>query len=238
MLKGHLRGILDLAIDPTCLVPGQQQDEIMLFSASSDREIRRWRISLSSAEEMAAEPIVAHETSVNRILFEDATAGDDDMDADADVWTASSDKTVKHLVRSRSWEADTVLEHPDFVRDVVVDQEDGWVVTACRDEDVRVWSAASGEVACVYQGHYEEVTGLVLVRGEGGVGKRVVSVSIDGTVRVWSLDPEVIKRTSEEAKKAEEGVVEEDEVEEEKKGGGMLTAEEEAELAELMEDSD
>lgn len=126
-----------------------------------------------------------------------------------------------------------MLPHPDFVRDIVVDVDGGWVVTACRDEEVRVWDAASGKLACVYSGHYEEVTGLTLA--ELGGKKVVVSVGIDGTVRNWSLDNADVRRTREEAEKAQDGEVEVVQAEAPK---GMLTAEEEAELADLMDDDD
>ena len=100
----------------------------MIFSAGSDREIRRWLVTSTSASQIdAAEPIIEHETSVYKLRF----------DADDDLWTASADGTVKCLVRERGWKADTVLQHPDFVRDVIVGER--WVVTACRDEGVRVW---------------------------------------------------------------------------------------------------
>lgn len=228
VLKGHIRGILDLAIDPY----SSSSEEIVLFSASSDREIRSWKIMQTSAQEIAA-PILAHATSVNKLRFEG------DVNSEGDLWTASADKTAAHLVRSRNWESDTTLQHPDFVRDVVFSPQDNFVVTACRDEEVRVWNASSGDLACVYSGHYEEVTGLTLTKGEGG--NRIVSVSIDGTVRVWSLEAEEVKRVREEAERAESGGVEvegEEEKKKKKKEEGMLTAEEEAELAELMEDDD
>lgn len=170
-------------------------------------------------------PILAHETSVYKLRF----------DADGDLWTASADKTARHLVRSRGWEADTTLLHPDFVRDVVVSERAGLVVTACRDEEVRVWDASSGDLVCTYSGHFEEVTGLALVEG----GRKVVSVSIDGTVRKWSLERNDMARYLEEAKREEEsGDAAEDQQVPVEGSGSMLTAEEEAELAELMEDDD
>ncbi|KAJ9630756.1 hypothetical protein H2203_001280 [Taxawa tesnikishii (nom. ined.)] len=210
VLKGHIRGILDLAIDPY----SSSSEEIVLFSASSDREIRSWKIMQTSAQEIAA-PILAHATSVNKLRFEG------DVNSEGDLWTASADKTAAHLVRSRNWESDTTLQHPDFVRDVVFSPQDNFVVTACRDEEVRVWNASSGDLA--------------------ERGNRIVSVSIDGTVRVWSLEAEEVKRVREEAERAESGGVEvegEEEKKKKKKEEGMLTAEEEAELAELMEDDD
>lgn len=228
-LKGHARGILDLTIDPA----SSSEKEVVLFSADSVKDIRRWKISLSSAVELPEQPIRAHETSVNRLRFEVSSADGDD---DADLWTASSDNTAQHLVRSRNWAADTTLSHPDFVRDVVVDQDAGLVITACRDEGVRAWNASTGGLTCLFDGHYEEVTGLTLVPGtDGQRANRVVSVSIDGTVRTWSLDATEMQKIREEAEQRENGV-EEPEKEEVKES--MLTAEEEAELAELMDSDD
>ena len=223
-LKGHTKSLQDLAIDPLSIPEGvaAPPDHFILFSASSDREIRRWRISVDTASELPEsieKPILAHETSVYKVCF----------DSDGDLWTASADKTAKHLVRSRGWEADTTLRHPDFVRDVVVSEEIGVVATACRDEEVRVWDLASGDLVCTYSGHFEEVTGLVVM------AKTVVSVSIDGTLRRWGLERNDMLAYEEQLKKE---VVGDGGGEEEKKGGSDLTAEEEAELAEMMDESD
>ncbi|KAK3071923.1 hypothetical protein LTR53_007769 [Teratosphaeriaceae sp. CCFEE 6253] len=225
-LKGPAKAIQDLIVDPLGLP--EELDEapggFVLFSASSDREIRRWYVGRCKAYELpdsVETPILAHETSVYKLRFDD----------DGDLWTASADKTARHLVRSRGWEADIVLPHPDFVRDVVVTGERaGLVVTACRDEEVRVWDASSGDLVCTYSGHYEEETGLALVAESG-----VVSVSIDGTVRRWSLERREIARYLEEVEREKDGLGKEGGAEGE---GGRLTAEEEAELAELMDDED
>ncbi|TKA22670.1 hypothetical protein B0A50_07763, partial [Salinomyces thailandicus] len=153
-LKGHVKALQDLAIDPFSLPEqGGAATSFELFSASSDREIRRWFISRTAAYELPEsleKPILAHETSVYKLRF----------DGSGDLWTASADKTAKHLIRDRGWEAETVLPHPDFVRDVVVAELAGVVVTACRDEEVRVWGLGSGELVCVYEGHFEEVMAL------------------------------------------------------------------------------
>ena len=221
-LKGHTKSLQHFAIDPFSLPEDATEppDHFILFSASSDREIRRWHISLESSDELPESlerPILAHETSVYKLLF----------DNDGDLWTASADKTAKHLVRERNWEPDTVLDHHDFVRDVVVAEDLGYIITACRDEEVRVWDPPSQGIICMYSGHFEEVTGLVLM------GRSVVSVSIDGTIRRWGLEKKDIEEYQEELRKEAAG--------EDSGGGGgekksMLTAEEEAELAELMDD--
>lgn len=63
----------------------------------------------------------------------------------------------------------------------------------------------------------------------------VASVSIDGTIRRWSLKQvdllKAIEEKREEDKDKEKPIVEE-------KKGSLLTVEEERELAELMEDDD
>ncbi|KAF2640748.1 WD domain-containing protein [Massarina eburnea CBS 473.64] len=223
-LKGHTRAILALALDPLEYEP--DKESAVVFSAGSDREIRRWTIGVTKAEEIKDEPspILVHETSVSSLSF----------DSDGDLWTASADHTAKCLSRTQSFAPDTSFEHADYVRDAVVDEAGGWVVTACRDENVRVWEKGSGKLHHVFVGHWEEVTGLVMVGGRNGRG--VVSVGIDGTLRRWKLDAKALAEAIKEAEDEKDGVVKEEEGEGEKKP--VMTEEEEAELAALMEDSD
>ncbi|KAI4649839.1 uncharacterized protein J4E79_009685 [Alternaria viburni] len=216
-LKGHTRGILALALDPADYEPSKET--VTVFSAGSDREIRRWTIGLTSASEVEPSPIIAHETSIDALHF----------DSDGDLWTASADKTAKCLSRGREWEEDSTFEHPDFVRDVAIDEDGGWLVSVCRDEEVRVWDKSSGKLHHTFSGHFEEVTGLLLL------GQRVISVSIDATVRQWSLKPQELAKAIQEAE--DERLGKEEDKEPERKEG-MMTAEEEAELAELLGDSD
>jgi WD40 repeat protein len=143
------------------------------------------------------------------------------------LWTASADKTGKCLNRDEAWAVDTVLEHPDFVRAIVVDELGGWVVTGCRDEEVRIWEKGSGQLFHTYSGHFEEVTGLCVVRDQ------IVSVSIDGTVRQWSLKKEDLERAKEEIKAGKER-----KMDQKPTIDSTLTEEEERELAELMDESD
>ena len=224
---GHTRGILDLAVDPFTYPssPLAEHDgaSILIFSAGSDREIRTWRISddLSTASEIDADkPVLQHETSVYRLRF----------DADGDLWTASADGTVKCLSREREWQADTTLVHGDYVRAVAVDERGGWVVSAGRDEDVKIWDKASGKLHHTFSGHFEEITGMLLT------GQMVVTVSIDATIRRWSLKSEDLGKAVTEAEQAKNGVEKEEKVVQKK---GMITDDEERELAELMgSDSD
>ncbi|QIX01496.1 hypothetical protein AMS68_007013 [Peltaster fructicola] len=217
-LKGHAGAIQDLQIDPLSW-PTDRRDPLesfVVFSAGSDRVIRQWQIGLHAGFELPTsidKPILAHETSVWKIYF----------DSSGDLWTASADKTAKHLVRNRGWEPDSIFTHPDYVKDLVVSETLGLAVTACRDEEVRVWDIASGKLLCTYTGHFEEVTSLLLLRSN------VVSTSIDGTIRQWSLERNDMQRFAEE--------LEQDRRDQPQAHSSVATtAEEDAELEALMED--
>ncbi|KAI9846196.1 MAG: hypothetical protein M1837_004310 [Sclerophora amabilis] len=219
-LKGSSRGVLGFSVDPLDSTP----DAAVVFSAGSIGEIRRWTIGLDAAGEAQDAPSIReHETSVYKIRF----------DADGDLWTASADKTAKCLARDQGWKPDTVLPHPDFVKDVVVDEAGGKVITACRDEEIRVWDRATGDLYHTFSGHYEEVTGLAIQ------ARLLISVSIDCTIRKWSLKPDdlMVAIAAEKDKEKREEKEKEKEKEKGKEKESLLTQDEEDELAELMDDS-
>lgn len=230
MLKAPGRGILDLAVDPETLnYDGENEEgDIIVFSASSLGEIRRWAIKkdLSMAKEIESDkPITQHETSVYKLSF----------DIDGDLWTASADTTIHCLSRHHSFTPSLTLQHSDYVRSVAIDEVGGYVISAGRDEDVKVWNKGSGELRGVYEGHWEEVMGVVVV------GRRVVSGGIDGTVRVWGLDKQSLERATKEAEDVRNGVEEVEVVEEEGEGKENpfgIDEDEMRELEELMEEGE
>ncbi|KYK54183.1 hypothetical protein DCS_06140 [Drechmeria coniospora] len=218
-----------LAVDPVATAA----DAVVVFSASSDPHIRRWQITLDGCQQLPDSfhdrpgverpTIEEHDTSVYKLVF--------DVDGDeTDLWTASADGTAKCLARSRNFVADDVFAHGDFVRAVLV--TDHWVITAGRDEHVKVWDRVTGKLYCQLEGHFEEVTELVMLRNAQGLPDKFCSVSIDRTIRTWPLDKaeldDVVRKIHEPPMPTTETPA----------GGGdkLLTAEEEAELAELMDD--
>ncbi|RYP89365.1 hypothetical protein DL770_004427 [Monosporascus sp. CRB-9-2] len=222
-----MMAVQHLTIDPVFSGP----DAVVLVSASSDPHIRRWRVRLDGFEQIheaspdepgALRPtILEHDTTVYRLLFD--TEGEE-----TDLWTASGDGTAKSLSRGRNFAPDDTIEHGDHVRAVAL--TDQWVITAGRDEDIKVWDRSSGKLYCTLEGHYDEVTDLILLDG----ASRVVSISIDGTVRTWSLDARELDRVNKEKEDKAKGVEKETPAE---LAEGLMTAEEEAELAALMEEA-
>ena len=231
VLKGHARGILDLALDPDSYdhndIPADGIQEAVVFSAGSDREIRQWRVSLEKAEQVDPEnPLLVHETSVYALRFDD----------DGDLWTASADGTAKCLSRFRKFQPEATIQHDDYVRAVALEEVGGYVVTAGRSEDVKVWDRGSGNLIKTYDGHYEEISGLVMLQ------QRCVSVGIDGTVRLWDLTPATLGHARDQSQRRSEKLETSDEFsnirqQDESEHGG-LTAEEERELDELMHEDD
>lgn len=216
-ISPQCRSIESIVIDPLSspeaptVVFSTSQREIFQMALPALSEINPASVKLSG-------PIVAHETSVYSLHF----------DGEGDLWTASADKTAKRLVRENGWQVDTVLPHPDFVRDIVTHDKYGLVLTACRDEEVRVWNRGTGALVHVFSGHYEEVTSLALS------GDWLLSASIDATLRRWSLAPADLQQAVQEAANP---VLAQD-VPEPQDDLGMLTAEEEAELRALMENEE
>lgn len=221
-----MMAIQHLAIDPVESGP----DQVVLVSASSDPHIRRWRIRVADFEQLQEttqndpktprHAILEHETTVYRLLF--------DLEGEeVDLWTASGDGTAKCLLRQKCFVADDTIQHGDHVRAVALAEP--WVVTAGRDEDVKVWDRLSGKLYSTLDGHFDEVTDLLTLPG----GNRVVSVSIDGTVRTWSLSGKDLDQFNKEKEERAKGVKKEEPAQ---SSENLMTAEEEAELAALMED--
>lgn len=222
--------VQSLAVDPIM----SSDDEIIVISAGSDPQIRRWKIRLDGWDQLVdAEPgkpsverrsLLVHETGVYKAVFDRCVD-------EIDLWSASGDGTVKCLERGRGFTVDQVITHGDHVRAVAITDEH--VVTAGRDEDLKFWDKATLALICVLQGHYDEVTDLVILAKGHGHEDRLISVSIDGTIRTWPLDKAGLDvAVQEQVKPAGDA----EGVEQAEDSADMLTAEEEAELAELMDD--
>jgi len=286
-LKGHTRGILDIAIDPLSSIG--QEDSAYVLSASSTPEIRSWQVSYESATETTSTlagnteaannstpkvktiadtaPVTVHDTSVNKLLFSPSSSSQDPFEHD--LYTASSDNTAKLLTRPVAaseavamtrppkWESADTFTHPDWVRCIALDSATSLLVTGCRDEDVRVWDTSSGECIRTLTGHFDSVEGVCIVNGAcGGPGmqdkpedkvanvieKWIVSISLDGTLRRWSLDGSVEEKQSDEVDEShDDGTLNSSQTNRDVESGGKkqvmtATEEEDRELAELMAD--
>lgn len=227
-----MMSLQSLAIDPVL----STRDELVIVSASSDPHVRRWRLredggsvipeeAVREGEER--ETIEEHETSVYKVLFD--AAGDE-----VDLWTASADGTAKCLSRERKFTVDDTFEHGDFVKGLAITESH--VVTGGFSEDIKVWDRTSGALLHTISAHFDEITDFAIVRGEGGKGEVLCSVSIDCTIRTWPLDRQSLDAAVEAIRKAAEITGDQPDAKKEEGKPGLMTADEEAELAALMED--
>ena len=70
--------------------------------------------------------------------------------------------------------------------------DDGCFVTGCDDGMVAMWSTATGECAARMRGHEHAVT-AALCADVPTQGRRAVTASRDGTVRVWKYEGDMGK---------------------------------------------
>ena len=144
------------------------------------------------------------------------------------------------------------ISHPDYVKAVLwisVPSRTStaeYIITACTDETVQIWDAtslASGGVSAplaVIEGHAHEVNKLKMAHlrnDEGASEPHLVSTSLDGTLRRWPLSQIMAGGVSEAHKQTDPDRTHDPH--QLKTGNGAvtaMTAEEEAELAELMDD--
>ena len=138
-------------------------------------------------------------------------------------------------------EPPTTLDHSDYVRAVATSLDGRYVFTGGREEDICVWNAASADLVGKWRGHYDEIMALCIAGTKDKAGnERLVSSGIDATIRVWEVGITEtegwgkgwLKAGDEEAI----GSAEDDEASEKDKATTIgLTAEEEQELAQLMD---
>jgi WD40 repeat protein/serine/threonine protein kinase len=77
--------------------------------------------------------------------------------------------------------------HVGQVRSVLFEPEGRRLASAGDDGAVRLWLSDTGESDRVFYAHPAPVKSLVLAPGGEGRGPRLVSGSVDGTIRVWDL---------------------------------------------------
>ena len=59
------------------------------------------------------------------------------------------------------------------------------IASGSRDETVRLWDAASGELLRTFEGHSDDVNSVAF----GPDGERIASGSWDETIRLWGPEP-------------------------------------------------
>ncbi|GHJ84326.1 hypothetical protein NliqN6_0728 [Naganishia liquefaciens] len=234
-LKEHTRPVEALALaEPGHL--GSSANEAIFYSADSMGVIRSWLVKRDEDDVAVTmkDLFEGHHTSVPDLLI-----------GEGGLWSASVDNQVLFhpIPRTQPPQSPTPIVHPDYVKSLCLlpsafHPTAPLLLTGSVDEDIRVYDvsdilenasrgddASAKEIANV-KGHFGEVSSLKcwIKEGEGGKEPWVVSASLDGTLRRWSmkdiLNPPAIPS------------------DDEKPETPIMTEDEERELAELLASDD
>ncbi|EEB05096.1 fungal protein [Schizosaccharomyces japonicus yFS275] len=190
-----------------CIV--REPGSCVIWTCGGESSIRCWSISRESVQPID-DAFWGHQSNVYSLVF--------DTMNDGSVWTASADSTVREWSLYPQLREETKLEHSEHCTDVLQ-----WpcsiVVTACRDGSIHLWNGSGGECLRTLHGHSDKVTKLLKWKN------LLLSGSLDTTIAIWDVPRilegrSIVKPTDSNSQNADD----------------ILTAEELAELEELMSD--
>lgn len=164
----QLKYIYSQNASPYCLA--YTLNGLYLLSGDLNKELKLWEID--TAKEFRK--IVGHTDIVSDISFNSQgqqiiTAG---FDGKVKVWDLLSGMLINKL------------NHPYAVYSAACHPVSKSIITGSSDRIIRIWDPASGKVLHSLYGHSGGVTSLQISTD----GKRLVSCSVDGEIKVWDLD--------------------------------------------------
>ena len=162
--RGNAGAVHAVVMDP---------DGVHFLTGSSDGTVKRWRIDEREDVGEAVATWEAHEGTVTAIAFH---ANRVDF-----FFTASQDGTVKLWSNGDARPLDTFDGHDGAVTSLVV--LDDQFLTASEDRTIRQWEIVSGEPLATRRGHSDGITSIALQPD----GTRVLTLSRDGTARLWRI---------------------------------------------------
>ena len=114
--KGHKRGVESLVLDV---------DQLFFYSGSSDTSIKKWNLETKEC----VYTWNAHLTSIYSLYLFDETLYSVSADKEAKIWDLNQYKCVSSFA------------HDDFVKCILPLHEGTYVVTGCRDGNIRIFNA-------------------------------------------------------------------------------------------------
>eukprot|EP01134_Creolimax_fragrantissima_P001216 CFRG1216T1 len=156
------------SIEAICVGP----DADIVYTASSDGTIRMWDVRTGVCEG----EITGHDTSVYCMV----------LSGDNILYTGSADKTVRRWdVVARQQTA--IFKHKDWVTALCI--VGSALCTGLRNGQIMVWDADDvKEPPVSIVGHFDQVTSIFQPMGDDTEeGRRIISGSLDGTVRQWQI---------------------------------------------------
>ena len=141
-----------------------------VISASSDGNLKLWDL----------------QTGENTLLLRGHYALVSDVAVTRDGQIAASigwDQTL-HLWDLRRREADSNCGHENAVEKIIVSPCGKWILTASKDQSIKIWDSTTYCVHRTLKGHKHWVSDIAISPD----GCRIVSASWDTTIKIWSFD--------------------------------------------------
>ncbi|PKI82676.1 hypothetical protein MVES1_003972 [Malassezia vespertilionis] len=253
--REHLRPVVCITTLPPCPDAGFRSDAFYAFSADSMGRVLQSAIVFDDAAERSAHAAVLRElngpeTGVLDMVATWRVYGPEEDQWGADIWVSSSDESVRRFPLSEGARekfvpgrvshagaqvgtaaplmADALLSIPASASAIlplgVSDGEKDALITGDVQGELEVWCMEPVHKFAAHEGHWHEITHLDRWLRAEDKTLWIVSTSLDGTVRRWPL-PRLLTTEAQRDTETRPAAV-----------GVALTAEEEAELTELMDD--
>jgi len=159
-LKSPGNGVCALSMSPDGkhLASVEYPGRMRIFEMDTGREVRSWRVQESNLWAVAWSPVG------DKI----ATGGFGPVK----IWDPNTERQLKSLPHKGG--VDWLSWSPDGK----------YVTSATRDQQIRIWNAASGRQIHSFRGH----TGWVRCAAWSPDGNRIASAGNDGTIKIWTTD--------------------------------------------------
>jgi len=173
VLTGHQAAVRAIAFS---------RDGRCLASGAADGEVRVWRPQ--DGQELA---VYHFRSPVNALDF---YAGED-RGAERALLFGGGAGELEILDLGQVKPRLSVRAHGEAVTAVAVSRDGGLLATGSIDRTVKLWDAATGELAATLRGHTEAVSAVVFLPGD----LLLASAGFDATVRFWDLFEEKLRDT-------------------------------------------
>ncbi|NJN57303.1 MAG: hypothetical protein HC879_07250 [Leptolyngbyaceae cyanobacterium SL_5_9] len=162
ILRGHTTGVVSLAFS----LDGQ-----WLASGDTDAHtVKLWDLKTGEC----LKTFEGHITWVDTLVFSpDGQTLAIGLDQCIMLWDVNSEQSPKKLDRQRNWVSDVTFS------------PDGQLLVSCTDYDIQVWDAKTGQLLKTIS-EVNTAWGSAVVFSANG--QTLISSSVDGTIRCWSID--------------------------------------------------
>jgi len=103
------------------------------------------------------------------------------------LWNISAGKEMKQAPRGRRSQDNSIIRtftgHTDRINSVVFSPEGSKIISASRDNSIKLWDVATGKEIMTFKGHKGDINSIAF----SSDARSFISGGSDGTVRLWDI---------------------------------------------------